>query len=83
MGGPFDADAEATFRRGCRGIRQATTNVDRDVGVDLEKGAVHDGGGHDLDALVTAVFVVARVLRWLPLAALTTTWDNYAQASLN
>ncbi len=43
MGGPFDADAEAHFDGVARAF--AKLQCGRDVGVDLEKEAVHDGGG--------------------------------------
>lgn len=36
MGGPFDADAEAHFDEVAEAFAKLT-NVDRDVGVDLEK----------------------------------------------
>lgn len=53
MGGPFDADAEAHFDEVAEAFAKLT-NVDRDVGVDLEKELCMTVEADDRsDALVT------------------------------
>lgn len=68
MGGPFDADAEAHFDEVAEAFAKLT-NVDRDVGVDLEKGLCMTVEADDRsDALVTRR-LLPRVPRCIPLAA--------------
>lgn len=68
MGGPFDADAEAHFDEVAEAFAKLT-NVDRDVGVDLEKELCMTVEADDRsDALVTRR-LLPRVPRCIPLAA--------------
>ncbi len=67
MGGPFDADAEAHFDEVAEAFAKLT-NVDRDVGVDLEKELCMTVEADDRsDALVTRR-LLPRVPRCIPLA---------------
>ncbi|CCK61151.1 Conserved protein of unknown function [Mycobacterium canettii CIPT 140070010] len=78
MGGPFDADAEAHFDEVAEAFAKLT-DVDGDVGVDLEKGRVElcmtVEADNRSDALVKA-FVAARTAVHTAGGA-TGTWDNW------
>lgn len=76
MGGPFDADAEAHFDEVAEAFAKLT-NVDRDVGVDLEKELCMTVEADDRsDALVHKAFVAARTAVHTAGGA-TGTWDNW------
>lgn len=64
MGGPFDADAEAHFDEVAEAFAKLT-NVDRDVGVDLEKELCMTVEADDRsDALVTRRLLYRGAYRW-------------------
>lgn len=68
MGGPFDADAEAHFDEVAEAFAKLT-NVDRDVGVDLEKELCMTVEADDRSDALVARRLLPRVPRCIPLAA--------------